>query len=52
MPAVDHVHALAVAGGASAGVGENMRAAEPGFDAVVMDVDAQAVADETRGSGS
>jgi len=45
---VDDMNALAVAAGAAARMGHDMGGAEPGLDAVVVEVDPQAVADEAR----
>ena len=49
---VDAVEADAVAAAAQARMADDMGGAEPGLDPVVGDVDAQALADQPRGSGS
>jgi hypothetical protein len=49
---VDAVQADAVAAAAQARMADDMGGAEPGLDPGVVDVDAQALADQPRGRGS
>jgi pyrrolidone-carboxylate peptidase len=46
VPVVDLVNALAAVAGAPARVGDDPGRSEPGLDPVVVDVDAQAMADQ------
>jgi hypothetical protein len=52
MAVVEDMDAPAVVAGAPAGMSNDFRRAEPGLDPIVVDVDAEAAADQSRRRGS